>query len=492
MSEDWRGGAFVAGAWRAGKGAAFEIEDPAENVAAWTCKGADGSDVADAVAAAESAFPGWAATPLEARMAILERYRDLVRENADKLAGIISTETGKPFCEAQTEAAAVGNKVDVTFKAYETRTGTVETASGAARGVLRHKPHGVMGVLGPFNFPAHLANGHMVPALLAGNTVVFKPSELAPGAGAFIVSLMAEAGVPAGAGNLVQGGREVGEARAGDDRLAGLLFTGGVKTGLALHKQFAGRPEKMLALELGGNNPLIWWDAEDLEAAAYTVIQSAFLTSGQRCTCARRLIVPEGKAGDAAIDALIAMTNRIRVGKPHDDPKPFMGPVISGRSAEGLARAFDMLAERGRVLRPLARVDLGAAFVSPGIVDVTEAGDLPDEEQFGPLLQVYRVKTFDDAVARANATRFGLSAGLLSADETKWTDFLHRSRAGIVNWNRQITGASSSAPFGGIGLSGNHRPSAFYAADYCAYPVASTEAAGLAGPGDAPVGLDTE
>lgn len=481
---------LINGEWRDGAGTEFQSVDPANGETIWTGAGATKNDVNDAVSAAREAFESWALTPLAERIAIVERYRDLIKRDAEDLARLISRETGKPFWETKTEAAAVAGKVDISIRAYHERTGEKETASGAATGILRHKPHGVMAVLGPYNFPAHLPNGHIVPALIAGNTVVFKPSEMTPGPGAFIVERMVEAGVPAGVVNMVQGARETGEALTGADGIDGVLFTGGAKTGLAIHKQFADRLDVILALELGGNNPLIWWDTDDVDAAAFAVVQSAFLTSGQRCTCARRLILPEGDAGDKALDALTKITDRLIIDQPFADPQPFMGPVISPTIAEGLERAFDQFIERGgEPIRNLSLRDEGSAFVTPGIVDVTRAEGIPDEEHFGPFLKVWRVKDFDEAIARANATRFGLSAGILSDDKAKWQKFLALSRAGIVNWNRQTTGASGAAPFGGIGASGNHRPSAYYAADYCAYPVASMEGETLLPMADGQVGV---
>ncbi len=476
---------LIGGEWRDGAGAEFKSYDPSTGEAIWTGAAAARNDVNDAVNAARGAFEQWAMTPAGERIQIMERYRDLIKRDAEDLARLISHETGKPFWETKTEAATVAGKVDLSIKAYHERTGERSSTAGATNAVLRHKPHGVMAVLGPYNFPAHLPNGHIVPALIAGNTVVFKPSEMTPGPGAFIVERMVEAGVPDGVINLVQGGRETGEALTGAE-LDGVLFTGGAKTGQAIHKLFAGRLDVILALELGGNNPLIWWDTDDIDAAAWTVVQSAFLTSGQRCTCARRLILPEGAAGDKAVDALAKITDRLIIGAPFDEPQPFMGPVISPKIAEGLERAFDRLAEGdAEAIRTLSVRDEGGAFVSPGIVDVTMADSVPDEEHFGPLLTVWRVKSFDEAIARANATKFGLSAGILTDDKAKWEKFLTLSRAGIVNWNRQTTGASGAAPFGGVGASGNHRPSAYYAADYCAYPVASMEGdALLPMPGD--------
>ena len=467
---------FINGEWRDGAGASVKSFDPATGAQIFEAAAATRTDVQEAVNAARAAFEGWALTPFAERVKILRRYKEIIERDAEKLARLISIETGKPFWETRTESATVAGKVDISIRAYEERTGVRETATGATKGMLRHKPHGVMAVLGPFNFPAHLPNGHIVPALLAGNTVVFKPSEMAPGPGGFIVKAMEEAGAPKGVVNLVHGARETGEALLDADGIDGVLFTGGYRTGLVIHKKFADRLDVITALELGGNNPLIWWDTDDVDAAAWTVVQSAFLTSGQRCTCARRLILPEGERGDRYIDALAKLTDRLMVGAPFDEPQPFMGPVISPKAAEALERAFDHRAEQGgEIIRTLSVQNEGSAFVSPGIIDLTRADAIPDEEHFGPMLAVYREKTFDDAIARANATAFGLSAGVLTDDAKKWEKFLALSRAGIVNWNRQTTGASSAAPFGGVGHSGNHRPSAYYAADYCAYPVASME-----------------
>ena len=480
----------IDGEWVDGSGAQFASINPSDASEVWAGAAATKSNVRDAVDAARKAFPGWALTPIADRIACMERYRDIIKRDAEELARLISVETGKPFWETKTEAAAVAGKVDISIRAYHERTG-LSTTEGATRAVLRHKPHGVMGVFGPYNFPAHLPNGHIIPALIAGNTVVFKPSEMTPSPGAFLVERFIEAGVPAGVVNLVHGGRETGEALTGAD-INGVLFTGGAKTGIAIHKLFADRMDVILALELGGNNPLVWWDTEDVNAAAFAVVQSAFLTSGQRCTCARRLILPDDARGDAAIEALTALTDRLIIDEPFSEPQPFMGPVISSHIAAQLERAFDRFTDDdGEAIRNLSIRDEGSAFVTPGIVDVTRSNAVPDEEHFGPLLKIWRVSDFDDAIAQANDTQFGLSAGLLSDDKSKWERFVALSRAGIVNWNRQTTGASGSAPFGGIGASGNHRPAAYYAADYCAYPVASMEGDGLLAMSETQTGVRT-
>jgi succinylglutamic semialdehyde dehydrogenase len=425
------------------------------------------------VAAARAGFPDWARRTLDERMAILRRFAELTKERRAEFADLIARETGKPVWEAGTEVDTVVNKVDISIRALQERTGTRDLGAGAA---LRHKPHGVLAVLGPYNFPAHLANGHIVPALLAGNAVVFKPSEKTPASGEMLIRLYHEAGVPKGAARLLIGGPDQGRTLSSHPDIDGLLFTGSARTGLALNRQFADTPEKILALEMGGNNPLVVWDADDLDAAAAIIAQSAYLSAGQRCTAARRLIVRDG-AHIALINKLNKLTDRLIVGAPHDEPQPFLGPVIDNDAADALTEAFLSLVERGgEVIRPLERLEPDLPFVSPALIDVTKVRGRPDAELFGPVLQLIRVPDFDAAIAEANATRYGLSASLVGGDQALFDRFWAGARAGIVNWNKPTNGASSAAPFGGVGLSGNHRPSAYYAADYVAYPVVSTMA----------------
>lgn len=439
----------------------------------WRGPVAGPAEVAAAVAAARAAQPAWEAAGLDARVAVLHAFRDHVRAEAEDLARLIALETGKPLWEARTEVASVAAKVDISIAAFHERTPERLHPDGRA---LRHRPHGVLAVLGPYNFPAHLPNGHIVPALLAGNAIVFKPSEHTPATGAWMAGAWAAAGLPAGLLHLVQGGPDTGRALAGAE-IDGLLFTGSARGGQALARAFAETPWRILALEMGGNNPLVAWDlAEaDVETAAAIIVQSAFLSAGQRCTCARRLIVETGPRGDRLVEAVDALAGRLIVGAPFDEPQPFMGPVIHDAAARGLLAAqAARLSAGGRTIRAMARPVADRPFLTPGILDMTGAA-LDDEEQFGPLLSVIRVAGFDEAMAVANATRFGLSAALVGGDRALYDRFWAMSRAGVVNWNRPTTGAASSAPFGGVGWSGNHRPSAFYAADYCAWPVAGIE-----------------
>jgi succinylglutamic semialdehyde dehydrogenase len=467
---------FVNGQWLVGGGAQLVTIDPSNGQQTWASRESTAQDVDAACNAARAAFDTWAFTALDDRIAICTRFRDLLKQDAEELALLIAEEVGKPLWEARTEVATMANKIDISVQAYHARTGLTQNKVADGEAVLRHRPHGVFGVFGPYNFPGHLPNGHIVPALIAGNTVVFKPSEYAPRTAVKTVQLWEQAGLPAGVINLVNGGRETGIALGQNALLDGVLFTGSCPTGTALHKQFGGQPGKMLALEMGGNNPLVIWDVKDVDAAVFMAVSSAFISAGQRCTCARRLIVQQGAAGDAIIKRLVDVASRLTVGASAAEPAPFMGPVVSASVAKRLVQAQADLVEKGGVsLLAMRHLDENTGFVSAGIVDVTNAQGVPDEEWFGPLLQVIRVADFGSAIEAANATSFGLASALISNDENLWKIFQVRARAGIVNWNRPTTGAASTAPFGGVGQSGNHRPSAYYAADYCAYPVASIE-----------------
>jgi succinylglutamic semialdehyde dehydrogenase len=473
----------IGGAWLQGRGDAFASRDPATGDKVWEGHAASEDDVAEAMAAARLAFPAWSRRPVEERIAIARAFAQVVEARADEFARVISREMGKALWDAKGEVAAMVGKVEISIRALGERAGDKEEKAAFGATVLVHRPHGVLAVFGPFNFPGHLPNGHIVPALLAGNCVLFKPSELTPGVGALMVAAWEEAGLPAGVLNLVQGGRDTGAAILDAHGLNGVLFTGSAQTGAFIHRKFAGRPDVLLALELGGNNPLIVWPPVDAKAAANLIVHSAFATSGQRCSCARRLIVPQGAEGDAILEALVDLTARIAVGPATQAPEPFLGPLVNTHAAERAVAVEQGLVALGA--KTLVALRRDGALIHPGIVDVT--GLMPeDEELFGPLLQVYRAQDFDHAIDLANATRFGLAGGLISDDAALWARARQELRAGILNWNRPTTGASSALPFGGPGLSGSLRPSAYYAADYVAFPVAtqlSEKAVPIAAPG---------
>lgn len=455
-----------------GEGETLCSIEPANGRIFWQGASASAEQCAQAVSAAREAFPVWAQTAVETRIGAVTAYQSRLEDKAEELAECISRETGKALWEARGEVATMIAKVDLSIDAYHERTGHHVQDFGDGQRILTHRPHGALAVYGPYNFPGHLPNGHIVPALIAGNTVVFKPSEHAPAVAELMLDCLLASGLPDGVVNLVQGGVDTARALSQEPGLDGLLFTGSSTTGRILSQQFADTPGKILALEMGGNNPLLVTECADIDAAVHCIVQSAFITAGQRCTCARRLILVESRQNARLVERLVEASRKIQVGLPDDDV--YYGPMVSEHAAKQLLAAEQsLIALGGKSLLAMHSPLDGVPCLTPGIIDMTGVDKVPDEEHFGPLLQVYRTGSFGEAIELANDTRFGLAAGLLSDHEADWRRFHLLSRAGIVNWNNPTTGASGAAPFGGTGDSGNLRPGAWYAADYCAYPVAS-------------------
>jgi succinylglutamic semialdehyde dehydrogenase len=471
----------------------FHSTNPATGEILWEEPAASPTDVGKAVERARKAFHSWARLPFEKRVEYVEAFRSQLEANKVEIATAISQETGKPLWDSLTEVAAMIGKVAISIQAYHERTGYHQREINGMQARLLHKPHGVMAVFGPYNFPAHLPNGHIVPALLAGNTAVFKPSNVTPMVAEKTIELWHKAGLPEGVLQVVQGQRETGVALASHPDIDGLLFTGSSGVGQSLHKQYGGQTHKILALEMGGNNPLIIWDPESVEAAAYHNVLSSFISTGQRCTCARRLIIKQGAEGDAYLEALLAQTAKLRIGAYADSPEPFMGPLVRNLEVDQILAAQENLQKLGgKVLLKAGRLNDKLPFISPGIIDVTavKTRNDADLEYFGPFLQVTRVNTFEEAIAAANNTEYGLASAIFTQHKELYEQCLIELRAGLVNWNRQTTGASSALPFGGVGISGNHRPAAYYAADYCAYPVAALESETLTIPATLNAGIE--
>jgi len=473
---------YINGRWIHGSGAAFSSQNPVNYQTIWQGTSAKQHEAQAAFEAARKASPTWSGLSLEQRTLHLTRFAACVEAQQATLTNLISLETGKPHWEAATETAAVIQKIKLSVQAYHARTATNITPSPDFDTCLRYKPHGVVAVLGAFNFPAHLSNGHIVPALLAGNTVVYKPSEYTPAVAELIMHFWDESGLPQGVLNCVQGDAKTAQYLM-QENIQGLFFTGSYQTGLKIHQHFHNRPEVLVALEMGGNNPLVIDEKlKNIPAAVYNTLLSSFLTTGQRCTSARRLIIPNSFTGEQFLEQLIKASKNLNFGPPtpNTQPEPFMGPVIHKNHAQQHLKAQKKLIKLGaKALLTMQSPDNNSAFLSPGILDMQAVKNPPDEEIFGPLIQLYTYDTFEQALALANQTQYGLAAGLLGDDRAHYEQFYHTVRAGLINWNRPTTGASSMLPFGGVGHSGNHRPSAYFAADYSAYPIASLEAADL-------------
>jgi succinylglutamic semialdehyde dehydrogenase len=480
---------LVAGRWLPIPGDDIVSHNPAHPSQVVWQGGPQANHVDAAVAAARGALPAWSRTPLEDRARLLRRYAEIAKSRAEEVAALITDETGKALWETRGEAGAIGGKVEITLDSSP-HAGLNRVSpfsfdlTDSRQGRCSFRPHGVMSVVGPFNFPAHLPNGHFVPALAMGNTVVFKPSDKTPAVGQILAEIMLEAieaeGAPPGIFNLVQGGVEVSTKLTTHPDIDGILFTGSWGVGRRILEANLDNPGRIIALELGGNNPSVVMPDADLRQAAIEIARCAFITTGQRCTCTRRLVAHEAVA-DKLIAAIIEAAKSMRIADPRSESPVFCGPIISEQSRQAVLDAQARFADSGGevLLQSRAVEEAGEGwFVSPGIVRVDKftAGDTCDAgcdtEVFGPLLRVTTVKSLDEAIEQANATRYGLAASIFTRDHETAERFLAEARAGCVNVNAGTAGASSKLPFGGLGLSGNHRPAGSFSLDYCAYPVA--------------------
>ena len=429
----------------------------------------------DAVHAARQALPEWSGASFDERVTVLRRWQQVVGDHADRLAALITDEMGKTLAESRFEAQAVAAKIDVTLddvslarvREYEV------TVTESRAGHCRFKPHGVMAVIGPFNFPAHLPNGHFVPAMLVGNTIVFKPSEKTPAVGQLLAELMHEAKLPPGVFNVVQGGADVASRLVEGDGIDGILFTGSWTVGRKILQANLDRPGRIIALEMGGNNPAVVMDDCHLKQAVIECVRASFATTGQRCTCTRRIIVQRGIA-ERFIPAFCKAASTLLIGPGASDEPVFMGPLISEAPVRGVLDFQQQLARTGgRVLVEATAMDRPGHFITPGVVEVDGFRLDQDCEVFGPFVQIAIVDDLDQAIEQANATRYGLAASIFTTDDRAYEEFFRGVKAGCINRNTGTAGASSKLPFGGLGHSGNHRPAAAFALDYCAYPIAN-------------------
>ncbi|HZW09109.1 MAG TPA: aldehyde dehydrogenase family protein [Phycisphaerales bacterium] len=486
---------LIGGRWTALPGDAITSINPARpREVLW--RGTPRPEHVDqAVAAAREAHVEWARWAREKRFAALRHYAELCRARQAEIASLIADETGKVLWDAAGEAAALPAKVDITLD--ESEHGAVRRVTGfdiplAATRIGRtwFRPHGVMAVIAPYNFPAHLANGHIVPALAMGNTVVLKPSDKTPAVGQLLAELLEEAlghaGAPTGTVNLVQGGADVATRLTTHTDIDGILFTGSWPVGRKILEANLDYPGRIIALEMGGNNAAVVMPDCDLRQAVIECARSAFVTTGQRCTCTRRIIVHRAIA-DRFIAALCKVASNLIIGDPKAEHPVFMGPIISDAARQGVLDAQGAFARAGgEALVESTAVDMtgGGFYISPGVMRVerftaaAEEGAGCDREVFGPLVRVSVTDSLDDAIAQANASCFGLAASIFTRDRSAAERFCDEARAGCVNVNAGTAGASSKLPFGGLGRSGNHRPAGSFSLDYCAYPVAGMIEAG--------------
>ncbi len=486
---------LIGGAWVPIPGDAVRSHNPAHpDETVWQGSPVS-AHVGGAVAAARRALPAWSRWTIEKRIGALRAYQKIVKDRVDEIAMLICRETGKALWDSKGEAALLAAKVDITLEEGQWtgrhRVTGFEIELGAGKkGVCSYRPHGVMAVIGPFNFPAHLPIGHIVPALLTGNTIVFKPSDKTPAVGQWLAGAFQEAldavGAPKGVFNLVHGAVAESVALTTHDDIDGILFTGSWPVGRKILEANLDRPGRMIALEMGGNNAALVMPDADLKQAAIECVRAAFVTTGQRCTCTRRVIVHESIA-EEFMALVVHLTRALRVGDPVDGvggEPAFMGPIIREEARRAVLRfQEDLVAGGGRVVVEGSAIShpSGGHYLGPSIVRVPgfSMSDDPrrdcgcDIEVFGPILRVATCGSLGRGIEQVNATRYGLAASIFTRSTEAAREFLGAARAGCVNVNTGTAGASGKLPFGGVGWSGNHRPAGAYSADYCAYPVAS-------------------
>lgn len=433
--------------------------------------------VSAAIVAARRALPAWRMAGADARAGALKRFAAVVTARTEDIARAITREMGKTLAESRLEAKLLTDKVAITLgETCQSRVRPWQVAVAPTRvDRCSFRSHGVMAVLGPFNFPAHLPNGHWVPALLLGNTIVFKPSERTPLVGQIMAECMVAAELPPGVFNLVQGGPEVAKSLVAHDGLDGILFTGSWPVGRSIMQANLDRPGRLLALEMGGSNAAIVLDDAHRRQAVLECARASFATTGQRCTCTRRIVVHES-AAPWFIPAFCRMASTLLVGEGDGAAPAFMGPLTT-EAARRAALEFQAGAvSRGAtILLRASALDRPGWFMTPGILKWPRLTLEHDGEVFAPIVQLAVARNDEDALEQANASRFGLAASVFTASRARWEALCPRLEAGCVNWNVGTAGASSALPFGGLGLSGNHRPAAAFSVDSCAAPIAHLE-----------------
>jgi acyl-CoA reductase-like NAD-dependent aldehyde dehydrogenase len=448
---------YVAGEWTpARSGRTYEKRNPAnpsEVVGEFPASGEE--DVDAAVDAAARAFPGWSDLPAAARGAVLMRAADAIEARVEEMAADMTREMGKPLREARMESARTA--AIFRFFAGEAWRPQGElfeqSATGSTVYTLR-RPLGVVGLITPWNFPAAIPAWKMAPALMYGNTVVLKLAQEAPLTGLHLAAALDEAGIPEGVLNVVVGrGSEVGTPLVRHPEVRAISFTGSVAVGQQVREE-ATALGKRVQLELGGQNPLIVMGDADLDRAVEAAYAGAFWSAGQKCTATRRIYV-EGQVYDQFRERLLTRIESGKVGDPAD-PETEVGPLVNEKQLNDVLEAVEQgKREGGKVIAGGERLDDEALLVAPTLFEgVADDAMLSCEEVFGPVTSLYRFETLDEAIERANAVEFGLSASIFTTSLEAAQEFVKRLEAGLLHVNSQTAGADVHVPFGGIKGSG--------------------------------------
>ena len=441
---------FVGGEWRTSiGGSTYEKRNPARpNELIGEFPASDQSDVEAAVTAAASAFPDWSSTPIAGRAAVLQRAADLIEQRAEAIALDMTLEMGKPLRESRLEARRAAQILRFyASEAWSPLGELYEQSTGGAVYTVR-RALGVVGLITPWNFPAAIPTWKLGPALIYGNTVVIKLAQDAPLTGLHIASALTDAGIPAGALNVIVGpGSKAGRALVTNPTVEAISFTGSVSVGEEV-RDVATALGKKVQLELGGQNPMIVLADADLEKAVEAAFAGAYFSAGQKCTATRRIYI-EGTIYERFKQALLARIENSVVGDP-SDPATEVGPVVNEQQVKHVLDAIKRGRDEGGTVLIGGRRIEGNLIAPTLFEDVADDALLSCEEVFGPLATLYRCDGLDDALPRANAVPVGLSAALFTSNLASARTFVQRIRVGLVHVNSQTAGADVHVPFGGI------------------------------------------
>jgi aldehyde dehydrogenase (NAD+) len=448
---------LVGGEWRdARSGDTYEKRSPWRPdrvTGVFPASGAD--DARAAIDAAAVAYPAWSSLPAAQRAAFFLRAADAIEGRTERIAQDMTAEMGKPLREARLEAARAA--LILRFSAGEAwrSIGEVfEPSVPSQRLFTLRRPLGVVGLITPWNFPVAIPVWKLAPALIYGNTVVLKLGYEAPRTGLHVAECFAEAGLPAGVLNVLTGaGSTVGAEVVSNPSVRALSFTGSVEVGRSVRETATAR-DCRVQLELGGHNPLLVLADAELDRAVEATYAGAFWSAGQKCTATRRVYAHES-VYDAFREKLLARVAAGTVGDP-TDPATEVGPVVNEGPMEEILAAIERgRAEGGTVLAGGERADEQGYLIAPTVFeDVADDAFLSCEEVFGPVMSLYRFSTLDEAIARANAVPFGLSAAIFTRDLHATQRFAQELQAGILHVNSQTAGADVHVPFGGLKGSG--------------------------------------
>lgn len=478
-------GNFIGGRFRkpAGRAHIMTSEDPGDLDTPVGVLAFSDRDVDAAVRAARRAFSPWSALPPERRAVFLKRFGRALRKEAGPLASLITREMGKPIRESCAEIDRIFAKVETAAEYEPALTApSAHDAGPGLEGICRFRPRGVLAILSPFNVPAHPAASQTLSAVMTGNTVVLKPSELVPFTGQLLARSWQEADLPPGVFNLVQGGACVGARLVAHPDVNGIFFTGSWQTGSRIRASLLDAPQKILALEMGGKNAAIVLDDADFENAIAETLTGAFMTTGQRCNATSRILV-QTRIAKKFIPEFTRRARGVTIGYGTDDV--LMGPLASRRGHDrflALARkagreGFETLLEggpfkaqkRGYYVRPSVRHREGGPRFA------VRESSYADEELLGPDVAIYTVKTIEEAIRLNNRPRYGLVASVFTRSRAGFEKVFRAAENGLIHWNAGTVRSSARLPFGGMKRSGNGRPAGFFSSYICTVPTASIQ-----------------